>query len=264
MSYICPAPILACMLRVTQEDACGRVVDPLTPNSRLILADFAMVEATPNVVDGNEIAPRTACGAYSYYVKTQRRVTSWTLSLTVNRMHLPLLSMMLDAQLLEDPDNAGDFIGFDSPDDLTRTAPDPKMLELWSTDADQTGCSAESNLPYFLHTFKLTRNWAQSEAMAFNDTDPTSVTLTGEAFKNPNWFPSYPATTFPSWVPGGGDPTGTPTGAAPPVLPAGATADPWTLADQTILQTGGPYTGRAWPTIPDITGYSCSFFPEGS
>lgn len=265
MAYECPAPILGCALRITRLDSCGRSLDPLTPNSRVLLCDFAVLEATPNVVDGNEIAPRTACGAYSYYRRTQRRVTSWTLSLTINKVHLPAISTLIDASLIENPDSPGDFLGYVSADDLTRPEPNPKMIEVWSEDATLEACSDDATFPYWMNMFVLTRNWAVSEAIAINDTDPQAITITGEAFNNPNWVPSYPGATFPSWDPGGGDPDGTPSGAPPPVLPAGVTADEWTLNDQTDIRAGGPYVGRAWSTLPSCAdGFECSFYPDGS
>ena len=70
-----------------------------------------------------------------------------------------------------------------------------------------------------------------------------------------------PGAEFPSWVPGFGDPVGHPTGPAPAVLPFGISADPWSLADQSAIQAGGPVAWRCVDSLPEGID-DCAYVPS--
>lgn len=262
MGYNCPAPVLGCALRITRLDACGRPLDPLATNSRIATKQFTMVESSPENEDSKEIMLQNACTEISTYFKTQKRTKFFSLKLTLSKVHLPTLEMLLDTTLLEDADNPGDFKGFWLANGLTQPTPNPKMIEVEGNNAELAECGDAGNA-YVRHIWGLTKNWAIDDTLTINNSDPFTVVLSGEAFANPNWFPSFPNEDFPSWVPGGGDPDGTPIGPAPAVIPANVTADPFTLDDQASAQEGGPY-GMITTSQRIETLWECNYIDSGS
>lgn len=262
--YICPSPVLGCAMRITRETICGTPLDPLAPNSRIQTAAFVSVIATPNIEASKEIMLQSACTSIETFFLTNPREKSQQLKVVLTNVNLPILSMLLDYDLLESPDNPGDFIGFCSANGLTQPNPNPKMLEVQARNANQSECGQSGAV--FRHLWSQTINWVVTGAYTIDASTPFTIELSADAINNPNWCPSFPGPTFPSWVPGGGSTaiTNEPTGGPPPILPAGVDADPWSLDHQAVIQAGGPYSGISEESFFDTTSWACSFVDGGS
>lgn len=250
MAYSCPQSIRGCAARITRLNACGVPLDPLTPNSRIQFAAFTEATFSPDTEDGANIVQRNACGQICIRDKDIPRLLGFNVKLVLCGVPLTVLEMLLDTTLLH-ATTAGDFKGAVLREAKSAPAPDPKMFEIWSKNAnrDQCGVGGVGSAVYVQWLMAHTKNWEISDDLSYQYEDPLTFGLTGYAENNPNWFPSWPGATFPSWVPGGGDPDGTPTGVAGPVLPNGITADDWTLDDQDAIQAGGPL---AWQTVAEL------------
>ena len=122
-------------------------------------------------------------------------------------------------------------------------------------------CSTEADNLYIQWLLPLTKNWELSGGLNFTN-GALEVTIKGYAENNPLWVPSLPGSTFPKWLPGNGDPASTPSGSAGPVLPAGLTADVWSLEDQTAIQEGGPLAWRCVGALPTPVD-NCGYLPSG-
>lgn len=262
MAYFCPKSIKGYAMRVTAENECGVPLDPLVPNSRVQTDGFMRATFSADIEGGADLTVKLASGAIGLRDKDCDRLKGFNVELMLCGVSLPTLELLVDLTMLEDQDSPGDFNGGVLRDSLTSTCTDPKMLEFWSKNSDlaQCGLGGAGSQAYVRWLLPFTNNWEITGDIVIAEDAQVDVVLTGYAQKNPNWFPSFPGTSFPSWVPGGGDPDGTPTGAAPAVLPAGVTADPWSLDHQTAIQAGGPLAWIADDTIPTVD--SCDYFGE--
>lgn len=257
MAFFCPKSIKACAMRVTRQDDCGQSLDPLTPNSRVQTAGFMELTLSPDIEDGEDITVKNACGDICIRDKDCDRLKGFDATLMLCGIPLPVLEMILDATLLEDAsDETGmTFKGAVLRESKAAACAGPKGLEFWSKNANRAQCVVDGVVQnvYLQWLLPFTRNWEISGDLTFNQ-GALEVSLSGYCENNPNWVPSWPDSTFPSWVPGNGDPDGTPTGPAGPVLPpeivAGSGADTWTLDDQTAIQAGGPLAWQGVPTLP--------------
>lgn len=263
MSICCPKSIKACALRITRQNECDVALDPLTPNSRIITSGFMELNLSPDVENGEDITTKNACGDICIRDKDCDRLKGFDVELKLCGVPLPVLEMLTGLTLLSD--GAGGFNGGVMRESKAAACETSKALEVWSRNADKT-CNADgtiSNL-YIQWVLPRTDNWEISGGLNFTN-GSLEVVVKGYAENNPMWFPSYPGSTFPSYVPGDGDPTGWPTGAAPAVLPPGVTADEWTLTDQAAIQSGGP---MAWRCVSDLPapisdcGYVETFIPS--
>lgn len=251
MALFCPKSIKACALRITRQNGCGVALDPLTPNSRIQTAAFAELSLSPDVEGGNDITMVNACGDICIRDKDCDRLKGFDATLKLCGVPLAVMEMLLDTTLLPDPDSPGDFKGAVLREAKAASCADPKQIELWSKNSNRAECgvggtSAKLWVQWLL---PFTRNWEISGDIVFNN-DALELELTGYAENNPNWFPSWPGTTFPAYDPGGGDPDGVPTDPAPTVLPDDITADTWTLSDQTAIQAGGPLAWQSVAALP--------------
>lgn len=267
-TYSCPSLVQGCALRLTRLNECGVPLDPLSGNSRIQTRKFVSVVSTPQNEDPKEIMLQNACSEIDTYFRTQRRTKFYELKMTLSRVELPVLEMLLDASLLEAPDTPGEFIGWATANGLTQPNPNPKMLEVQGRNANQNECGlgGAGSAAVGRHLWASTTNWAISDAFNITNTDPFTIVLAGDAMNNPNWFPSFPGPTFPSWSPGGGSPSANnlPTGPAPAVLPSGVDADPWSLDHQATIQAGGPYAFITEGEFFDTTTWECNFVGFGS
>lgn len=261
LSFNCPSPIQLCTARATLEDECGASLDPLTPMSRVETNDFMSLTATPDTEKGTEFLLKDGCGKIRTYYVDLPRVKKYDLVLVLATVNLPILSMLLGWDLLAAPTDPTDFIGYVTANDLTRPNPNPILFEGQARNANPEECAGSGAV--FRHVFPLTKNWVLGDKIEASDANPLQVTLNGEAFNNPNYIPSFPDDTFPSWVPGGGDPDGTDTGTPPPILPGEVTADPIDLDWQAQIQTGGPYAGFSEADWFPVAS-SCNFLNLGS
>lgn len=254
----CPQSIKGVALRLTRQDECDRAIDPLATNSRLLTAGFMELNLSPDMEGGEDITTKNANGDICIRDKDCDRLKGFEVELKLCGVPLAALEMLIDARILLDEDGNGK--GAVLRESKGAECSPTKMLELWSRNA-AAGCSAAGNNLFIQWALTKTRNWELSGALNFTS-GPLEVTVTGYAENNPNWFPSLPGADFPSYVPGGGDPTSVPTGPAGPVLPAGLVADTWTLEDQEAIQAGGPL---AWQCVGSLPGpiSDCGYLPSG-
>lgn len=257
MTICCPKSIKACALRITRQNECDVALDPLTPNARIQTSGFMELNLSPDVESGEDITTKNACGDICIRDKDCDRLKGFDVELKLCGIPLAAIEMLTGATLLSD--GAGGFNGAVMKEAKSAACENSKMVEIWSKNADKGVCDvdgAPANL--WIHwVLPRTINWEISGGLNFTN-GALEVTVTGYAENNPLWFPSFPGSTFPSYVPGGGDPAGVPTGAAPTVLPPDITADAWTLTDQSAVQLGGPLAWRcvnALPTPIDDCGY---------
>lgn len=252
MAYSCPQSIRGVAVRITRLNECGVPLDPLVPNSRIQFAAFTEMSMSPDTEDGANITMKNAAGQICIRDKDIPRLLGFDVKLMLCGVPLTALEMLLDTTLLHST-TAGDFKGAVLRESKSAVAPDPKMIEVWSKNANraQCGVGGAGSAVYVQWLLSTTKNWEITGDVSFKYEDALTFELSGYAENNPNFFPSWPAATFPKWVPGGGDPAGTPTGVAGPVLPNGIAADDWTLADQTAIQAGGPMAWQTVATLPD-------------
>lgn len=250
----CPKSVKACALRVTREDECGIAVDPLTANSRVLTSGFMELNLSPDVEAGEDITMKNACGEICTRYKDCDRLKGFDVELKLCGVPLPVIEMLIDATLLED--GSGNVVGAAMRNALTDPCQPPKMIELWSKNVGAV-CSPAGDTAdnlWIQWVLPLTRNWEISGDLNFT-TGALEVTISGYAENNPNWFPSLPGATFPSYV------DGYPTGSAPCILPDGLTADTWSLTDQTAIQQGGPIAWRCVGELPTPVS-ECAYLPN--
>lgn len=255
MAYSCPQSIHAIMVRLTRLNDCGVPLDPLTPNSRMQFAAFTSLKLSPDLQAGANIVEVNAAGQICIRDLDCDRLLGFKATLMLCGVPLPALEMLLDTTLLHG-DTPGDFKGAVLPNSKTGPCPNPKMVELWSKNANRAECGVggTGSALFVQWLAPHTKNWQIDGDLDYEYTKPLVVQLKGYVENNPNWFPSWPDATFPSYVPGGGDPLGVPTGPPPTILPNDIEPDPWTLEDQAVIQdeeTGGPLAWQTVGALPD-------------
>lgn len=256
----CPKSIKACALRITRQNECDVALDPLVPNSRIQTAGFMTLSLSPDVEAGEDITTKNACGDICIRDKDCDRLKGFDLELTLCGVPPHVIEMLTGGTLLLD--GSGNVKGLAMRESKDAVCNDSVALEFWSKNADKGQCTVDGTTQNLWIHWVLPRtiNWEISGGLEFS-TGPLEIVLSGYAENNPLWFPSYPDTVFPSWDPGGGDPAGTPTGSPPPVLPpAVTTPDPWTLADQTAIQAGGPMAWSCVGSLPEPID-DCAYVP---
>lgn len=252
MAYSCPQSIRAIVVRITRLNLCGVPLDPLVPNSRIQFAAFTQLTLSPDISAGADITVRNAAGEICIRDKDCPRLLGFNAKLMFCGVPLPAMEMLLDTTLLH-ASTPGDFKGFVLRDSKTGPCPNPKMLELWSYNANRAQCGVGGTgaAVYAQWLAAHTKNWELEGDWAYQYDTPLEIGVSGYVENNPNWFPSWPSSVFPSYVPGGGDPDGVPTGVAGPILPNGITADTWDLSDQTAIQEGGPIAMQTVAALPE-------------
>lgn len=259
MTICCPKSIKACAIRVTRQDTNDVVLDPLTPNSRVLSSGFMELNMSPDVESGEEITTKNGNGEICIRNKDCDRLKGFMVELKLCGIPLPMIEMLINATLLTDGD--GNFLGAAMRNSLDDPCTESKLLELWSQNAGDSCAIDGVNSSQYLHwVFPLTKNWELSGGLNFT-VGALELTLSGYAQNNPCFVASFPGDTFPSWVPGSGDPDGHPTGPAPAVLPFGVTADPWSLLDQAAIQAGGPVAWRCVDSLPAGID-DCAYMPS--
>lgn len=257
MALFCPSSIKGCALQIARLNECGVVLDPLTPNSRIATSAFTEITLSPDTEDGEDITIKNACGAICIRNKDCMRLKGFDVKMKLCGIPLMVFEMVLDSILL-DATTPGDFKGAVLRESKGDPCALPKSIEVWSYNANRAECGigGTGSAIYVHWLLPFTSNWEISSDITFNQ-GAMEVELSGYAENNPNWFPTWPAATFPSWVPGGGDSADVPTGPAPAILPWNVTADTWTLADQTAIQSGGPLAWENAAELPilDNCGY---------
>lgn len=251
--YWCPKSVKGYVMRITRENECGVALDPLTPNARIQTDGFMKATFKPDIEGGVDITTKLASGAICIREKDCDRLKGFNVELMLCGVPLPALEMLVDLTMLASADDPTDFIGGVLRDSLESDCTGPKMVEIWSKNNDLASCGigGTGSRRYMRWMLPFTDNWEITGDLVIAE-QQVDVVLTGYAQKNPNWFPSFPSADFPSWVPGGGDPDGVPTGPAPAILPDGITADPWTLDHQDAIQTGGPLAWIADADLPVV------------
>lgn len=253
----CPSSIKGCALQIARQNDCGVVLDPLVPNSRLATSAFTELTLSPDTEDGEDITIKNACGAICIRDKDCMRLKGFDVTMKLCGIPMMVLEMVLDAILLDDPDNPGDFKGGVLRESKYDPCAPPKQIEVWSKNAnrDQCGVGGVGSAVFVHWLLPTTRNWEISSDLAFNS-GAMEIELTGYAENNPNWFPTWPGADFPSYmdsgVASGGNPEGVPIGGPPPILPSGITADTWTLDDQIAIQAGGPLAWQKAAALPTL------------
>lgn len=252
MAYSCPQSVHAIMVRLTRMNECGVPLDPLTPNSRIQFAAFTSLELAADIQEGANIVEVNAAGQICIRDKDCNRLLGFDATLMLCGVPITALEMLLDTTLLH-ATTPGDFKGAVLRNSKDGPCANPKMVELWSKNANRAQCGVGGTgaAVYVQWLAPHTKNWEIDGSFSFQYDNPLVISLSGYVENNPNWFPSWPDSTFPSYVPGGGDPLGVPTGPAPPILPNDIVADTWTLDDQTAIQEGGPLAWQTVATLPD-------------
>jgi len=257
VAYSCPQSIRGCAIRLTRLNLCGVPLDPLTPNSRIQFAAFTEVVFSPDTMDGADITVRNACGQICIRDKDCPRLLGFNASMKLCGIPLPALELLLDASLLAST-TPGDFKGAVFRNSKIGSCPDPKMVEVWSKNAnrDQCGVGGAGAAVYTQFLLPHTKNWEIAGDVSFTYENALEISLSGYAENNPNFYPSWPGPGFPAYVPGGGDPDGTPTGTETPgiqtvILPNDITPDDWTPDDAAEIRAGGPLAWQTVATLPD-------------
>jgi hypothetical protein len=260
MTIVCPASIKACAMRLTRQNDCGIVLDPLVPNSRILSSGFMEINLSPDVESGEDITSKNACGDICIRNKDCDRLKGFDVEIKLCGIPLPTIEMLTGATLLSD--GAGGFNGAVMRESKASPCTDQVMLEFWSVNANKGACTVDgASSDLYIHwVMPTSNNWEISGGMNFT-VGALEITVTGYAENNPLWFPSYPDSSFPSWTPGGGDPAGVPVGAPPPILPPDVDADSWTLSDQAAIQAGGPLAWRSVGALPEVT--NCAYVETG-
>jgi len=260
MAICCPKSIKACALRITRLGESDVPLDPLTPNSRIQTAGFMELTLAPDISQGDVLEIANQCGDICITDRGCDRLKGFTIELRVCGVPLTVLEMLIGATLLDD--GSGNFVGGALRETKSIYCSDNKMLELWTKNAEKGSCDANgtpTNL--WIHwLLPRTLKWEVSGGLNFNS-GPLEFTLSGYAENNPNFYPSYPGADFASYVPGGGDPAGFPTGPPPPTLPDGIAADPWSVADQAVIQSAGPLVWKCVGALPSPLD-DCAYAPS--
>jgi hypothetical protein len=249
VAILCPKSIKSCALRITRLNSSGVPFDPLMPNSRVQTAGFIELNLSPDISSGDVTEIASKCGDVCITHSGCDTLKGFDLELKLCGVPLAVLEILIGVTLLDD--GSGNFVGAAIREGKSnRCNNDPKMLELWTKNAEKGPCGPDGSprCPWIHWVLPLTKKWEITGSVNFFN-GPLEFTLSGYAENNPNWYPSLPGPAFPSYVPGGGDPSGLPTGTPPPVLPAGVSPDPWTLADQTVIQQSGPL---AWKCVNEL------------
>lgn len=259
--FCCPSSVMGCAIRFTRLNECGVPLDPLTPNSRMQGTFFTSLQLSPDLESGADITVMNACGDICIRHRDCDRLKGFNVTLTLCGQPTPALEMFLGVSLLEAPATPGTYRGWVLPDSKTAGCTDDLSVEVWAQNADPSNCNIAGTTSEVYVDWLLPKlsNLQLSGDITFTN-DAVVVELSGYAENNTNWFPSYPGALFPSWVPGGGDPTGVPTGAPPPVLPPDVTADPWSLADATAIRAGGPLASICVGELPSPLN-NCDYVP---
>lgn len=248
--YFCPKSIKCVVARVCRQNACGVALDPLTPNSRIQFDGFMELTLKPDIEKGIDISEKNANDAICVRYHGQDRLKGFEVNLKLCGVPLPVMEMLLDAPLLAHTP-ANNFVGGVLRNSLTSAEPNGKQIDFWSFNANRDQCLV-AGVPgqvYVQWALVYTHAWEVASDFKFSNS-ALDVELKGYAEYNPNWIPSWPSSSFPSYFPGGGDPNGNPTYPAPTVLPPGQAADPWTLADQAAIRAGGPLAWIGVSTLP--------------
>jgi hypothetical protein len=238
-------------MRITRQNECGIALDPLTPNSRIQFVVFSDLTFKPDVENGADITMRNACGQIIIRDKDCQRLKGFNTTMKLLGVPLVVLEMLLDTTLLH-ADTPGDFKGGVLRESKFAPCAPSKQLEVWSKNANaQQAVQNNACVGVFVqYLLPHTKNWEIQGDLAFVYATPLEYVLEGYAENNPGWYPSWPAAAFNSYVPGGGDPAGTPTGAPGPVLPNGIVADTWTTSDQAAIRAGGPLAWQEVGALP--------------
>ncbi len=197
MAYSCPQSIRGCAVRITRLNECGVPLDPLVPNSRIQFAAFTEVTLSPDTEDGANITMKNACGQICIRDKDIPRLLGFDVKLVMCGVPLPALEMLLDTTLLHG-DTPGDFKGAVLRESKSAAAPNPKMFEVWSKNANRTQCGVGGvgAAVYVQWLMAHTKNWEIDDDLSFSYEDPLTFGLSGYVENNPNWFPSWPGATF--------------------------------------------------------------------
>jgi len=257
-SYFCPKSIKACTARVCRQNGCQVALDPLVPNSRLQFDGFMEISLKPDIEKGVDVTQKNANDAVCVRYRGQDRLKGFNVSMKLCGVPMPALEMLLNATLLT-TGAANNFTGLVLRNSLTADEPNGVQLDFWSYNSNRAQCLV-NGVPgqvYVQWALLYTHSWELASDLKF-DNNQITVELGGYAEYNPNWVPSWPGPTFPSYYPGGGDPNGNPTYPAPCVLPPGQAADPWSLANQTAIRAGGPLAFIGVSTLPAGTN-NCAY-----
>jgi len=254
-----PKPVRACAIRVTRLNGSDVPLDPLTCNSRIQTNAFIRMGVSPDIEEGEVLETRSQCGDICIVDRDCPTLKGAFVELLVCGAPFALLEMMLGVNLASDDE--GVIVGAGLRDDRANNCASPLMVEIWSRNA-RPSCDPLYPDGKWVHwVLPRTTLWNLSGDLAFEN-GPVEFSLSGYAEQNRYWYPSLPGPDFPSYVPGGGDPSGWPTGPAGPVLPTGVDPDPFTLADQAVVRQSGPVFWRLVPDLPDPMD-SASYLPCG-
>ena len=94
MTICCPKSIKACAIRVTRQDTNDVVLDPLTPNSRVLSSGFMELNMSPDVESGEEITTKNGNGEICIRNKDCDRLKGFMVELKLCGIPLPMIEQI--------------------------------------------------------------------------------------------------------------------------------------------------------------------------
>jgi hypothetical protein len=217
---------------------------------------------SPDIEVGERTDIASQCGDICITHNDCDELRGFDLELKLCGVPLTVLEMLTGTTLLDDGN--GNFVGGAIREGRSEQCTDAKMIELWTKNADRGSCDVDgvpTNL--WIHwVLPRTIKWEITGGLNFTN-GPLEFTLSAYAENNTNWFPSFPGIGFPSYVPGGGDPAGLPTGPPSPILPDGILADPWLVTDAEVIRNSGPLAWKCVDALPSPIA-DCDYMPSES
>lgn len=247
--FLCPDVIQGCGIRLTDLDQWGIPADPLTAMSRVFTSGFIELTVDPVVFQNAPIPVGGDTEGEACIIDNDTpKLTKFNFTLRLCGVPAPVFEKMIGATLLEDPNTANLFRGMVLKDGHAECCADTLMLEIFSKSSD--GCET-GDCPFTQWIFPLTRNWQLTGSFTYQNGE-TEFVLTGTGEANPNFFPSMPGPTLPSYTT-----AGVPEGPTPPLLPINPATTVEYVADTLVqndvdeIRAHGPLAMFCIPALPD-------------
>ena len=182
----CLAQVQACAIRVARLEPNG-VPDPGANN--LYVSDaLTILTVTPEIVEGDEVEVKNACGGVRVNYKDQDRIKRLNVELTLCVPDPELHELLAGGSVLSD----GTARGYAYPQLNDSSVRNGVSIELWARQITSDGAS-DGTYPYAW--WVLPRVYLTPGARTFENGAQLSP-FTGFALENPNWFDG-PANDWP-------------------------------------------------------------------
>lgn len=260
MAYCCPKSVRACAIRITRLNTSGVPLDPLGAETRLLTSGFMELSLSPDYLNGESLVTRSMGGEVVIVDNDFDVLLGFNLRLKMCGVPEAALAMLIGAESLP-------ISGMALPDLKRFACRDPLMIEMWSKNVAADAC-LPGGLPgtgTWVHwLLPRTTLWKLDSDLAYTS-GALEFSLSGYGTQNPGWFPSNPDPAlgaFPSYVPGGGDLAGWPTGPAPVAPNPLMSLDAWTLGDVDAIRDSGPLVWKCVDALPFPLD-DCGYVPGG-